>query len=66
MMREQRGVLLAFGRLLLLEHPRDRGVGDAAALGELRAVGDFLRERMLERVDDLGEERLLVDEIAQP
>src|SRR5258705_486628 len=39
-------------------------MGALGALGGLGAVGDFLGERMLEGVLDLGEEHLLEDQIA--
>ena len=53
-----------FAALRLLEDAGDRRVRHAAALRELRAVRDFLRERMLERVLGLREQHLLEDEIA--
>src|SRR5207245_10457867 len=56
--------LVELGWALLLDELGDRGMGALAALGELGAVGDFLGERMLEGVLDLGEEHLLEDQIA--
>jgi hypothetical protein len=54
---EQRGALIELVGVELGDSPGDRGVGRRTALGELRAVCDLLRERMLERVLRLWVER---------
>jgi len=48
----------------LLYRTRDRRVELCAAIAEQRAVRDFLRQRMLERVLALGIHRLLQQELA--
>ena len=47
------------------DRPRHRRVDGGAPLAELRAVGDLLRERMLEGILGLGIKLLLVDELAR-
>jgi len=63
MMRDERSDEVGFLGSGLGERARDRRMGLRAPLGELRVIGDFLRQRMLECVDGLGKERLLVDEL---
>src|ERR1700720_2393315 len=41
-------------------------VQEFAASNQQRVVGDLLRERMLENVLSIGEDRLLVDELGRP
>src|ERR1700688_2790479 len=55
---------------LLGEHRLQRLSGalvqELAASNQQRVVGDLLRERMLENVLSIGEDRLLVDELGRP
>ena len=62
-MRQERGALVEMLGVLLLDGARHRGMHLAAALLELAAERDLLRQRMLERI--LGDriDRLLVDEL---
>ena len=50
-LREQRRPLVEPLRILLGDRPSDRCVDRGAALAELRAVGDLLGQRVLERVE---------------
>jgi hypothetical protein len=61
---QQRGALVELVGMALLGGTRHRGVHLRPARAELRAVGNLLRQRMLEGVLDLRIERRLVDELA--
>ena len=63
--RQQRGALLEAVLLELLDRARDRGVDARARVGELRVVGDLLRERVLEGVFRVGVERLPVEKFSR-
>jgi hypothetical protein len=56
---EERGALIELVRVEVLDGPGDGGVDASAAGAELGAVGDLLRQRVLEGVLDLRIERLL-------
>src|SRR5438132_897789 len=60
---EERRALAKLPRLPFLDRARDGGMDAGPALRELRAVGDFLGQRVLEGVLDLRIERLLVEEL---
>ena len=60
---EKRRTLAELPRLELLDRTRDRAVDAGSSLRELRAVGDFLGQRVLEGVLGLRIERLLVEEL---
>ena len=65
MVREQRSALLEAVLLELLHRARDGRVDPRARVGELRVVGDLLRERVLEGVFGIGVERLLVEKFGR-
>jgi hypothetical protein len=58
---EQRRALAELPRIDLLDRARGGGVDAGSSLGELRAVGDFLGQRVLEGVLGLRIERLFVE-----
>src|SRR5205085_12686252 len=60
---QQRGALVEALRVLGGESARNGSVDAGPALGELRTVGDLLRQGVLERVDGLRVELLLVHEL---
>src|SRR5215472_17440857 len=60
---EERRTLTELPRLQLLDRARDGAVPARSSLRELRAVGDFLGQRVLECVLSLWTERLLVEEL---
>ena len=60
---EKRRTFAELPRVDLLDRARDRGMDAGSSLRELRAVGDFLGQRVLEGVLGLRIERLLVEEL---
>ncbi len=61
---EKRRTLAESPRIDLLDRTRDRGMDTGSSLGELRAVGDFLGQGMLEGVLGLRIKSLLVQEFS--
>src|SRR5437867_769789 len=60
---EKRCTLAELPWVRLLDRTRDGGVDRGSSVGELRAVGNFLGQRVLEGVLGLRIERLLVKEL---
>jgi hypothetical protein len=60
---EKSRALVELSRIDLLDRPRDRGMDAGSSLRELRAVGNFLSEWVLERVLGFRVERLQVEEL---
>src|SRR5438093_11704633 len=60
---EERRALAELPRIDFLDRAGDRCMDAGSALRELRAVGNFLRQRVLEGVLSLGIERLLIQEL---
>src|SRR5262245_7697306 len=61
--REECGTLPELLRVRRFDRACDRGMDLASPLGELRPIGDFPGERVLESVLSLWVERLLVEEL---
>src|SRR5262245_60377987 len=62
-MRQERGALVQLRGVDLGDRPCHRRVRSRSALSQLRAIGYFLRQRMLEGVLRLRVERLFVNEL---
>jgi hypothetical protein len=62
-MRQERSTLVELRRIDLCNRPCHRRVGFRPALSQLRAIGYFLRQRMLEDVLRVWVERPFVDEL---
>src|SRR5262245_65871092 len=60
---EKRRTLAEVPRPDFFDRARDCSMDAGSSLGELRAVGNFLRQRVLERVLGLRIERLLVEKL---
>src|SRR5206468_13068923 len=62
-LRQERRALVEPLGVVIVDRARDRGVDRGAALGELRAVGDLLRQWVLEGEGRVRVRRLLVEEL---
>ena len=62
---QQRGALVQLVRVELLKCLGDTAVHGRAALAKLGVVGDLLGQWVLERVDRLGVELLLIQELGR-